>query len=81
MGDSVSKTSTQIGFFLLGLICLIVGGGAILLLGIFFAVGAIPIWLKALVFIGVAGAVLLIFAVVRQRIVESKTDKYKDIEI
>lgn len=81
MGDSVSKTSTQIGFVLLGLICLLIGGGAILLLGVFFAVGAIPIWLKALVFIGAAGVALLIFAVVRQRIVESKTDKYKDIEI
>ena len=81
MGDSVSKTSAQIGFVLLALICVAIGGGAVLLLGVFFAVGAVPIWVKALVFIGVAGGALLIFAVVRQRIIESKTDKYKEIEI
>ena len=81
MGDSVSKTSAQIGFVLLGLICLVVGAGLLLLLVFFLAVGSVPIWLKALVGVGVVGMALLVFAVVRQRVAESKTDKYKDIEI
>ena len=80
MGDSVSKTSAKIGFVLLGLICLVVGGGVIWFLVVVLSAEDVPLWLKSLRLIAAIGGALLVFAVVRQRIIDSKTDKYKDIE-
>lgn len=81
MPDPVSKATTQIGFVLL--LCLGVG---YLVLAVVFIVMALdspttPIYAKVMVVLGVVGMGLLLFAVVRQRLIESKTDKYKDVEI
>ncbi|MCY3884312.1 MAG: hypothetical protein OXG24_05275 [Gammaproteobacteria bacterium] len=82
MPDRVTSATTKLGFGLL--LCLGIGyvavvGGFIL----FVMMGSheTPLYVKVLVGLGVGGIGLLFFAVLRQRIIESKTDKYKDVEI
>ncbi|MCY4142568.1 MAG: hypothetical protein OXG08_02615 [Gammaproteobacteria bacterium] len=80
MADPVSKTTTQLGFVLL--LCLVVGYGFLAVVLIVMALGSpvIPIWVKVMVILGVVGMGLLLFSVIRQRLIESKTDKYKDVQ-
>ena len=81
MGDSISKTFEQIGFVLLGLVCVVIAGGMLWVLIAMLSSGAIPLLLKILILVAAIGGILLVFAVVRQRLVDSKTDKYKDVEV
>ncbi len=81
MPDAVTKTSTRLGFGLL--FCLGVG---YVTMGVVFSVMAItsheiPWFLKALIVFGILGMGILMFAVVRNRLIEYKTDKYKDVEV
>lgn len=80
MTDPVSKTTTQLGFVLL--LCLALGYGFLAVVLIVMTLGStvVPIWAKILVVLGVAGMGLLLFSVVRQRLIEAKTDKYKDVQ-
>ena len=81
MASQVTKGATLIGFGLL--FCLALGYFVTAIFGIWFALISpeMPIWGKALVLIGFTAMGLLLFAVVRERIVASKTDKYKDVQI
>lgn len=80
MTDPVSKTTTQLGFVLL--LCLGLGYGFLAIVLIVMTLGSteVPIWAKILVVLGVAGMGLLLFSVVRQRLIDAKTDKYKDVQ-
>ncbi|MYD43848.1 MAG: hypothetical protein F4W90_08150 [Gammaproteobacteria bacterium] len=80
MADQVSKTLATLAWILIGVIGVVVSAGLIYLLAIFFA-AAISVWIKLLVFVGLTGFALLVIVVIRDRVKEAKTDKYKDIEV
>lgn len=82
MPDRVTSATTKLGFGLL--LCLGIGYVAVVVGFILFVMMGdheTPIYAKVLVGLGIGGIGLLFFAVLRQRIIESKTDKYKDVEI
>lgn len=78
MNDSTVQTTRSIGWLML-----IAGVLAIAGIGVFGFLfnDEIPIVMK-LIMIGVYGGLAtLLFSVLRQRLIERKTDKYKDVEI
>ena len=78
MNDNNVQTTRNIGWlmFIAGL--LVIAG--IVVFGFLFS-DEIPVGMK-LIIIGVYGGLaLLFFSVLRQRLIERKTDKYKDVEI
>ena len=82
MPDRVTSATTKLGFGLL--LCLGIGYVAVVVGFILFVMMGdheTPIYAKVLVGLGIGGLGLLFFAVLRQRIIDSKTDKYKDVEI
>lgn len=81
MSDSISKISEQIGFVLLGLVCVAISGGVLWALIAMLSSSEVPLLLKILILVAAAGGILLVFAVVRQRLIDNKTDRYKDVEI
>jgi anti-sigma factor RsiW len=78
MDDSTVQTTRSIGWllFIAGLLVV----GAIGLVGFLFS-DDIPIGVKLLLIAVYGGLGLLLFSVLRQRLIERKTDKYKDVEI
>ena len=81
MSDSISKISEQIGFVLLGLVCVATAGGVLWALVAMLSSGEVPLLLKILILVAATGGILLVFAVVRQRLIDNKTDRYKDVEM
>lgn len=78
MDDSFVKTSRNIGWLLLIGFALAVAG-----IGVFalFLDSGMKLGEKLLLGGGYLGLALLFFSVLRQRLIERKTDKYKDVEI
>ena len=78
MDDSTVQTTRSIGWllFIAGLMVV----GAIGLVGFLFS-DDISIGVKLLLIAVYGGLGLLLFSVLRQRLIERKTDKYKDVEI
>ena len=79
MNDTATRTARGLGWLLLI-------GGALLAVGVglYEFVLSLPTLgtMEKLIVIGIYGGLLLIFgSVVRQRLIERKTDKYKDVEI
>ena len=56
-------------------------GAMIFGLGAAIFTPGIPGYVKVLIVIAIAGGAALIFATLRQRYMDSKTDKYKDVEV
>ena len=81
MPDSITRTTTTLGFILL--LVLAIGYVGLAIAGIFVAMSSdeLPIYAKVIIVVAMVGFGLLLFAVVRQRIIDYKTDKYKDVEI
>ena len=78
MNDSIVQTSRGIGWILL-IIGLAMALGAAL--HVFFFSPDMSLWEKFMVFAIYGGLGVLLFSVLRQRLIERKTDKYKDVEI
>lgn len=78
MNDTTVRATRSIGwlFFIAGLLA-IAGIG---LFG-FFLDAEIPIWMKLILVSIYGGLATMLFSVLRQRLIERKTDKYKDVEI
>lgn len=78
MDDSTVQITRGIGWliFIIGLLA-IAGIG----LFTFIFTNEMPVWTK-LIMVGIYGGLaLLLISVLRQRLIERKTDKYKDVEI
>ena len=80
MADQVSQTLTRVGWGLLIVIGVAVLAGVLYGLAIFLITPG-AVWLKLLVLAALIGGALLIFVVVRDRVRDQKSDKYKDVEI
>lgn len=78
MDDKIVKTSRSIGWLLFIAGLLVIAG--IGLFGFIF-VSEIPVGIKLVMTAVYGGLALLLFSVLRQRLIERKTDKYKDVEI
>ena len=78
MENKTVKTSRSIGWvlFITGLL-LASGVG----LYAFVIETGMPLWEKFIVFAIYGGLAVLLYSVLRQRLIERKTDKYKDVEI
>ena len=78
MTDTSIQVSRGIGwlFFIAGLLA-IAGVG----LYTFIVEAGIPIWLKLIMVAIYGGLATLLYSVLRQRLIERKTDKYKNVEI
>ncbi len=81
MPDQVSKSMSTVGWILISIIGFVATVAALWGIFTFFLAAAIAAWLKILVAIGLLGFGLLCTVVVRDRLQESKSDKYKDIEV
>jgi len=78
MKDPTVQTSRRIGWILFVAGILVVAGVG--LLGFIFSEGT-SVWMKLVLVAIYGGLALLLFSVLRQRLIERKTDKYKDVEI
>jgi hypothetical protein len=78
MNDSIVQTSKGVGWILL-IIGLAMVLGAVLY-EFFFSQG-MSFWEKFIAFAIYGGLAVLLFSVLRQRLIERKTDKYKDVDI
>jgi VIT1/CCC1 family predicted Fe2+/Mn2+ transporter len=78
MNDSIVQTSKGLGWILV-IIGLAMALGAALYV-FFFSPDMSP-WQKFMVFAIYGGLAVLLFSVLRQRLIERKTDKYKDVDI
>lgn len=78
MDDPTVQTTRSIGWILLIAGWLIIGG--IGLFSFLFSSG-VSIGMKLLMVAIYGGLAMLLFSVLRQRLIERKTDKYKDVEI
>jgi hypothetical protein len=78
MNDSTVELTRGIGWLLFIAGLLIVAGIG---LGVFIFNPDIPVGMKLLMIAIYGGLALLLISVWRQRLIESKTDKYKDVEI
>lgn len=78
MNDSSVETSRSLGWilFILGTVAL----GIVLMFGVLMDDG-INLGMKVILFAVYAGLAALLYSVLRQRLIERKTDKYKDVEI
>ena len=78
MDDGTVNSSRKIGWVLLI-------GGLLVLAGIgifgFVLSTGIALGMKLLIVAVYGGLAMLLFSVLRQRLIERKTDKYKDVEI
>lgn len=81
MNDRVTKVFTNVGLLAL-LLCGICYVG-LAILGIWVGVFSdeVPWLFKALIIFGIGGGGILFFVVFRERLIESKTDRYKDVEL
>lgn len=78
MEEKTVKTSRSIGWVLF-IAGLLVASGAGLYA--FVIETGMPLWQKFMVFAIYGGLAVLLYSVWRQRLIERKTDKYKDVEI
>ena len=78
MKDSTVQTSRSIGW-LLFIAGLLMAFGALLVS--FVVDSGASVWEKVMVFAIYGGLAVLLFSVLRQRLIERKSDKYKDVEI
>lgn len=78
MNDSTVELTRGIGWLLFIAGLLIVGGIGV---GFFIFNPEIPVGMKLLMIAIYGGLALLLISVWRQRLIECKTDKYKDVEI
>ena len=78
MEDQGVQTSRNIGWMLFITGVLIAIGAAIVA---FLAADDMPLWTKFMFFAIYGGLAVLMYSVLRQRLIERKTDKYKDVEI
>lgn len=78
MNDNTVKTTRQIGWlmFIAGLLA-IAGIGVF---GFLFS-NEVSFGMKLIIFAVYGGLAILLISVLRQRLIERKTDKYKDVEI
>ena len=78
MNDNTVQTTRRIGWllFIAGLLA-IAGIGVV---GFLFS-DEISVWMKLIIIAIYGGLGFLLFSVLRQRLIERKTDKYKDVEI
>lgn len=78
MEDTGVQASRSVGWllFITGVLVAI-GAGVIA----FLAANDIPLWTKFMFFAIYGGLAILLYSVLRQRLIERKTDKYKDVEI
>jgi hypothetical protein len=78
MNDSIVQTSRGVGWILL-----LIGLAVALAAGIylFFFSPETSVWEKFMMFAIYGGLAVLLYSVLRQRLIERKTDKYKDVEI
>lgn len=79
MKDSTVQTSRRIGWILL--IAGLLTAGGVALYGFIAAAAGMPLWTKFMVLAIYGGLAILLYSVLRQRLIERKTDKYKDVEI
>ena len=78
MDDKAVKTSRSIGWLLF--IGGLLAAGGIGLLG-YMTSSEVPLGTKLTMIAIYGGLAILLFSVLRQRLIERKTDKYKDVEI
>jgi len=78
MNDNTVQTTRRVGWllFITGLLA-IAGIGVV---GFLFS-DEISVWMKLIIVAIYGGLGFLLFSVLRQRLIERKTDKYKDVEI
>ena len=78
MDDNRVQTARRFGwiFFVAGLL----GLAGIGMIGFIFAAD-VPIGTKLIIIAVYGGLAALLYSVLRQRLIERKTDKYKDVEI
>jgi hypothetical protein len=78
MNDNTVQTTRRIGWllFIAGLLA-IAGIGVV---GFLFS-DEVSVWMKLIIIAIYGGLGFLLFSVLRQRLIERKTDKYKDVEI
>lgn len=78
MNDNTVQTTRRIGWllFIAGLLA-IAGIGIV---GFLFS-DEVSVWMKLIIVAVYGGLGFLLFSVLRQRLIERKTDKYKDVEI
>ena len=78
MQDKRVKTSRSIGWVLfIGGLIVAAGAG----LYAFIIETDMALWEKIMIFAIYGGLAVLLYSVLRQRLIERKTDKYKDVEI
>jgi anti-sigma factor RsiW len=78
MEDQGVQTSRSVGWMLFITGVLIAVGAGIIA---FLAADDMPLWTKLMFFAIYGGLAILLYSVLRQRLIERKTDKYKDVEI
>ena len=81
MPDQISKSMTTVAWILISIIGIVVAAGATYGIAMFLVTPGIAVWIKLLTAAGIVGFVLLMIVVIRDRLKERKTDKYKDIEV
>ncbi|MCS5568261.1 MAG: hypothetical protein NZ743_09560 [Pseudomonadales bacterium] len=78
MQDNMVRSTSSIGWFLL-IGGIVIGGGVAIFEWIYTP--DVPLMVKLIVGAEYLGLALLLISVLRQRLIERKTDKYKDVEI
>ncbi|MDX2427288.1 MAG: zf-HC2 domain-containing protein [Xanthomonadales bacterium] len=78
MNDSTVQTTRRIGWLMLIAGLLVIAGIGIV--GFLFS-DEVPVGMKLIIIAVYGGLATLLFSVLRQRLIERKTDKYKDVEI
>lgn len=81
MKDHITKVFTNVGLLALLLCAICYVGLAIwgLWIGIFSE--EVPWMVKGIIFFGIVGGGILLLVVIRERLIERKTDRYKDVEL
>lgn len=78
MNDSHVQTARSIGWLLFIAGLLVIAGIGVF--GFLFS-SDVPIGMKLIIIAIYGGLATLLYSVLRQRLIERKTDKYKDVEI
>ena len=81
MKDRITKVFTNLGLtaLLLCAICYVSLATWGIWIGVFEK--ELPWLFKGLIFFGIAGGGTLLLVVIRERLIERKTDRYKDVEL
>lgn len=81
MKDRVTKLFTNVGLLSLLLCAICYVGIAIWGISAGLFSHELPLIFKGLIVFGIVGVGILLLVVIRERLIESKTDKYKDVEL